>query len=250
MKTSIYNTRNIFLEGEMKKKLVLENLDQITFKPDTTGFPDDYIIHSCGSIGNDFYVRYVFNPSCFSIGEYASMPHCLFSDKGCFYKESIVEQTYPKGKVILVMYTTREPKMEYKPHLQISHRDTIVVRPEYCEEEVETIGSFSGETYLHGNLEDMCGHDCIEFVDVPVKNIKPVVAYDGSYNGRTNKVDWSRNYIKHNLEGLYNVKVIGIDEPCVGLFWYETRKIKYKDVEITDYMQKGRIVLKSEMYLL
>ena len=226
---------------------------------DRSNFPDFYPIYDCGETEQFAYVRYIFPLKDFGIGEYVSMPNILLGKKDCFYKHQMyLFEPVPNKKVVLVMYMTIEPKPEDKPEIKITQPETITILPCYWDgderketyKDVDLLNSFSGFTYLHGTLEEMCGFDCIEFVDIPTKNIKINPAFGMIVGDRAKSIDWHRNHVHSNLNGTYRVKVLGVDEPCIGVFWYKSRTVKYKDRQFTVYEQYGRIVLESETHIL
>ena len=83
--------------------------------------------------------------------------------------------------------------------------------------------------YLHGELEQDLGYDKCEIMNLGDLDIK--------YNKLVDREDTSMITIP---DGIYNVKVVGIDKPCIGYFWnsdnYQRGIICYKtDFEACKY---------------
>lgn len=117
---------------------------------------------------------------------------------------------------------------------------------------------YSGRVYLHGRLEDMAGYD---ICNITIKSLKesglgkemPVVSGDKDdycisrdKNGAV--VRWWTPYIP---EAEIEVKVEGVNEPCVGIFWLD-RSWAGTEIEIDGkkelafWSQCGRICLRSD----
>jgi len=80
--------------------------------------------------------------------------------------------------------------------------------------------------YLHGVLEDRLGYDianCYEISD-------ECPCVDENINGYVLKA--------LRIEGIYPVKVYGIDEECIGYFWLQKMG--------NDIIQRGLVVLASD----
>lgn len=68
----------------------------------------------------------------------------------------------------------------------------------------EDVANSGNWWYFHGKLQDDIGYD-----KGLIMNIKP------------NQLDRRNGYRDINLEGEYEVEIIGIEKPCIGFFWID-----------------------------
>ena len=72
---------------------------------------------------------------------------------------------------------------------------------------VKPTDCFGNWWYLHGKLESLIGFDCGMFAKLP-------------YELMTSNVDEDHGVVPAtNLNGIYKVRVAGVNRPCLGVFW-------------------------------
>lgn len=79
----------------------------------------------------------------------------------------------------------------------------------YYENTPNTNKVYSNWWYLHGDLQEDIGYDKAIIIDAP----EPLSA---DFIDKDNSKTYAKYYLK---DGIYDVKVLGIDKPCIGYFW-------------------------------
>lgn len=104
--------------------------------------------------------------------------------------------------------------------------------------------------YLHGKLEDLCHYDIATIYNMsefPEDRRETLMRKIDS--GKINP------HLKSYLHGIYPVKVYGVSEECVGIFWIADEQVKTASCfygnsgdhrKFIDWDQRGLVCLKSD----
>lgn len=102
-----------------------------------------------------------------------------------------------------------------------------------------------GGWYLHGQLENDVQYDLADFYTVPDELTRVVPHFTCIQN---NQVTYTGKMIKvPHINGVYRVNVLGIDKPCVGIFWTPVYgEYEYNGMPWEHYRQSGLICYESD----
>lgn len=102
-----------------------------------------------------------------------------------------------------------------------------------------------GGWYLHGQLEDDVQYDLADFYTVPDELTRDVPHFiriqndEVTYTGEIDKAP--------HINGIYRVNVLGIDKPCVGIFWTPVYgEYEYNGIPWEHYRQSGLVCYESD----
>jgi hypothetical protein len=103
--------------------------------------------------------------------------------------------------------------------------------------------------YLHGELEDIVCFDKGTMVNCKTLGYsKPTVDWISIYNGVVEEVRSNNPRWCAHINGIIKVKCIGIDEPCLGIFWTtRDRDVEWKGKMYPCWSQRGLVCLASDI---
>lgn len=103
-----------------------------------------------------------------------------------------------------------------------------------------------GGWYLHGDLLEDVRYDLATFVDLPDELTRTIPGFTSIYG---NNVSYTGKYERvPHLNGVFRVNVLGIDKPCIGIFWTLVRgKYKYNGQTWEHYRQSGLICYECDV---
>lgn len=186
------------------------------------GFPKFLPIDRCWEANDSLYVAYkwktddffkVCNPDC---------PKTLESEKGkFFFKRNKFNVRRVNGKPIFYCRMIYATERRVPTSLEPTSNHTLFIIPDtcYCDKEdlvqkirmeskyLKPTECFGNWWYLHGKLESLIGFDCGVFAKLPDELMTSYVDEDHGVVPTT------------NLNGVYKVRVAGVNRPCLGVFW-------------------------------
>lgn len=143
-------------------------------------------------------------------------------------------------KNVLNRIDANNPVLQVIPNA--SHNEELY---EKVKEYTSKITNYGG-WYLHGDLQEDVGYDLATFVDLSDELTRTVPEFTSIYG---DDVSYTGEYIRvPYLNGVFRVNVLGIDKPCIGIFWtlvYDTYECNGQTWE--HYRQSGLVCYECDV---
>ena len=193
---------------------------------DLNSFPFPHLVERCGVYNGDHYV--IYNPTTrdefrtiMNLDEFENS-YGKFMCDGRTYDESIsdaplpVYSTYSEIEAPATLELTSDVILNVVPltgmasekfHQKVE-KERKGIKPSYHNE----------RWYLHGKIQEYIGgYDQGYFANVPQEFVEDIPNWR-SYCGGQVKYEDGVKYYTH-LNGIFRVNVLGIDKPCIGVFY-------------------------------
>lgn len=194
---------------------------------DLTSFPFPHLVERCGVYNGDRYV--IYNPTTrdefrtiMNLDEFENS-YGKFMCDGRTYDESIsdaplpVYSTYSKIEAPTTLELTSDVILNVVPLTGMASKK-FQQKVEKERKEIKSPSYHNDCWYLHGKIQKYTGgYDLGYFVNVPQEFVEDIPNWRSYCGGQVNYEDGIKHYT--HLNGIFRVNVLGIDKPCIGVFY-------------------------------